>query len=196
MGIEKNDLPLVGRSKCRSEAEAFRAGGQCRPPPEALRASTSPQGGGDPSGGGCVVAIARAWIGTPYRHQASVKGVGCDCLGLLRGVWRELNGSEAEMPPPYAPDWAESTRDETLYEGLRRHLLAIERSALAPGDVALFRMQRGGPAKHCAVVGGRAGALTLVHARQNKRVSEEAFSSAWRRKLVFAFRLAPPGAQH
>ena len=30
-----------------------------------------------------VVATARAWIGTPYVHQASVRGAGCDCLGLL-----------------------------------------------------------------------------------------------------------------
>jgi NlpC/P60 family putative phage cell wall peptidase len=36
-----------------------------------------------------LVTLARGWIGTPYRHQASLKGVGCDCLGLLRGVWRE-----------------------------------------------------------------------------------------------------------
>ena len=35
-----------------------------------------------------IVAEARAWIGTRYCHQASVKGVGCDCLGLVRGVWR------------------------------------------------------------------------------------------------------------
>ena len=35
-----------------------------------------------------ILAECRAWIGTPYRHQASVKGVGCDCLGLLRGIWR------------------------------------------------------------------------------------------------------------
>jgi cell wall-associated NlpC family hydrolase len=33
-----------------------------------------------------IVAEARTWIGTPYRHQASLKGVGCDCLGLVRGV--------------------------------------------------------------------------------------------------------------
>ncbi|MEM1422329.1 MAG: peptidase P60, partial [Pseudomonadota bacterium] len=33
---------------------------------------------------------ASRWIGTPYRHQASLRGVGCDCLGLLRGVWRAL----------------------------------------------------------------------------------------------------------
>jgi NlpC/P60 family putative phage cell wall peptidase len=35
-----------------------------------------------------IGAEARAWIGTPDRHQASLKGMGCDCLGLVRGVWR------------------------------------------------------------------------------------------------------------
>jgi NlpC/P60 family putative phage cell wall peptidase len=39
-----------------------------------------------------VVAAARDWLGTPYHDQASVKGVGCDCLGLVRGVWREVVG--------------------------------------------------------------------------------------------------------
>jgi hypothetical protein len=39
-----------------------------------------------------IVAETRAWIGTPYRHQASLKGVGCDCLGLVRGVWRAVIG--------------------------------------------------------------------------------------------------------
>src|SRR3989338_4143365 len=48
-----------------------------------------------------IVAAARSWIGTPYRHQASLKGAGCDCLGLVRGVWRELYGDEPEAPPPY-----------------------------------------------------------------------------------------------
>ena len=43
-----------------------------------------------------IVEEARAWIGTPYRHQASLKGVGCDCLGLIRGVWRAVMGEEPE----------------------------------------------------------------------------------------------------
>ena len=55
-----------------------------------------------------IVAETRAWIGTPYRHQASLKGVGCDCLGLVRGVWRATIGDEPECAPPYAPDWAEA----------------------------------------------------------------------------------------
>ena len=53
-----------------------------------------------------VIHAARGWIGTPYHHQASARGVGTDCLGLLRGVWRELHGHEPEPPPPYARDWA------------------------------------------------------------------------------------------
>ena len=47
-----------------------------------------------------IVEAARAWLGTPYHHQASLRGVGCDCLGLVRGVWRELYGPEPEAAPP------------------------------------------------------------------------------------------------
>ena len=46
-----------------------------------------------------IVAEARSWIGTHYRHQQSLKGVGCDCLGLLRGVWRAVYGQEPEPTP-------------------------------------------------------------------------------------------------
>ena len=144
--------------------------------------TTSPQGGGL-----VVVEIARAWIGTPYVHQASVKGVGCDCLGLLRGVWRELKGAEPEEAPPYSPDWAEATGAETLYAAMKRHLREV--ASIAPGDIALFRMTRRGPAKHCGIMAARDGALTLIHARQNRRVSEEVFSTLWRKKLAFAFRI-------
>ncbi len=136
-----------------------------------------------------IVAIARSWIGTPYVHQASVKGAGCDCLGLLRGVWRELRGAEAEPPPPYSPDWAEAHGQETLRDALVRHLDEIDPREAAPGDVVLFRMAANGPAKHCAIVGEKDGTLTLIHARQNKRVGEEAFSAPWRRKLAYAFRI-------
>lgn len=136
-----------------------------------------------------VVAAARSWIGTPYLHQASVKGAGCDCLGLLRGVWRELRGDEPEAVPPYSPDWAEATGEETMHAALARHLDAIARARIAPGDIALFRMTRRGPAKHCGIVAERCGALTLIHARQNTRVSEEPFGNLWQRKLAYAFRM-------
>ncbi|HXC56111.1 MAG TPA: hypothetical protein VNU97_12510 [Rhizomicrobium sp.] len=147
-----------------------------------------------------IVTLARRWIGTPYVHQASVRGAGCDCLGLLRGVWRELHGEDAEAPPAYAPDWAEATGQETLYKALSRHLTEIDRADLAPGDIALFRMVRGGPAKHCGILAlkqrsdsvsnlNKDGVITIIHARQNRRVAEEPFGPFWRAKLAYAFRL-------
>jgi NlpC/P60 family putative phage cell wall peptidase len=138
---------------------------------------------------GDIVAIARSWIGTPYVHQAGLKHVGCDCLGLLRGIWRELYGEEPEETPPYSLDWAEATGAETLYRALKRHVREVVPKDIATGDIALFRMTSRAPAKHCGIVSARDGVSTLIHARQNKRVSEEPLSAFWRSKLAFAFRI-------
>jgi NlpC/P60 family putative phage cell wall peptidase len=137
-----------------------------------------------------IVDTARSWIGTPYVHQASVKGAGCDCLGLLRGVWREVKGDEPETLPPYSPDWAEAKGEETLYIALARHLTEVPRGLLAPGRIALLRMIERGPAKHCGILGARGDAFTLIHARQNKRVAEEDFTPAWQRKLAYLFEVS------
>ncbi len=132
-----------------------------------------------------IVAQARDWIGTPYRHQVSRKGVGCDCFGLVRGVWRELYGEEPERAPPYAPDWAEALQRETLAEAAARHLLAIGVDDIAPGDVLLFRWRAHLPAKHAAIVTapGR-----MVHAHDGAAVAEAALTPWWRRRLAYAFR--------
>ena len=135
-----------------------------------------------------IVTIARGWIGTPYRHQASLKGVGCECLGLLRGVWRERHGAEPESLPPYAPDWSAGGA-ETLRDGLARYLTAVPLDAIKPGDIALFRMAARAPARHCGLVAERDGARTLIHARQNRAVREELFSPFWRARLAWLFRI-------
>jgi NlpC/P60 family putative phage cell wall peptidase len=134
-----------------------------------------------------VLTIARGWIGTPYQHQASLRGAGCDCLGLLRGVWRELHGDEPETLPPYTPDWAEARGEETLRDACARHLAPTD--TIASGSVALFRMVRGGPAKHCGIIAKSDDRLTLIHARQNRRVMEEDFSRFWRTRLAYLFRI-------
>lgn len=131
-----------------------------------------------------VVAEARSWIGTPYRHQASLKGTGCDCLGLLRGVWRGVMGAEPELPPPYSPDWAEAGAD-TLVAAASRHLTPIHVAAFGPGDVLLFRWRDGLPAKHCAIA---TSADTMIHAHDGASVTEASFAPWWRRHLAYAFR--------
>ena len=79
-----------------------------------------------------VVEAARGWIGTPYVHQACIRGVGCDCLGLIRGLWRDLIGPEPEAVPAYAPDWSEPQGREWLWQAMARHLRPTE-GPMQPG---------------------------------------------------------------
>jgi NlpC/P60 family putative phage cell wall peptidase len=131
-----------------------------------------------------IVAEAREWLGTPYRHQASAKNAGCDCLGLVRGVWRALYGVEPEAPPAYTPDWAELTARETLYEGARRHLVEIPIADAAPGDVLLFRMGAGAPMKHAGIV---SAPDRLIHAYWGRAVVENRLTPWWRARLAAVF---------
>ena len=132
-----------------------------------------------------IIAEARTWIGTPYRHQASLKGVGCDCLGLLRGVWRALHGGEPELAPAYAPDWAEASGEEKLAAAARRHLVEVLPVCAQPGDVLLFRWRPHLPAKHAAIL---TTAERMIHAYDGAAVAEVYFAPFWRRRLAFAFR--------
>ncbi len=132
-----------------------------------------------------IVAEARSWIGTRYRHQGSLKGVGCDCLGLVRGVWRNCIGAEPELPPPYAPDWAEAHGEETLAQAAMRHLMRTEVGDIGAGDGLLFRWREGFVAKHVAIASGED---TMIHAHDGAAVCEVAFTPWWRRHLAHAFR--------
>lgn len=131
-----------------------------------------------------IIAIARTWIGTPYQHQASCKGAGTDCLGFIRGVWRELYGNEPEAPPPYAMDWAEAGAEELMRDAALRHLQEIVFAAAEPGDVLLFRPIRHAPARHAAILTAPG---MIVHACSGHAVREEPMG-AWARRAAYAFK--------
>lgn len=136
-----------------------------------------------------VVAEARAWLGTPYVHQASCRGAGADCLGLVRGIWRAVVGPEPAALPPYTPDWGEAGGREVLAEAALRWLVPAAAGA-APGDVLLFRMRPGAVAKHLGV---QAGPDTFVHAYSGRGVVESPLSGPWARRIAGRFRF--PGGE-
>ena len=132
-----------------------------------------------------IVAEARTWIGTPYHHQASVKGVGCDCLGLVRGVWRATVGPEPERIPGYSNDWGEAQGHETMLAAGRRHLIEIGPRQAKPGDVVVFRVRAGRVAKHAGIL---TGASTFIHAQEGGPVCEVALGSWWGKRIAATFR--------
>ncbi len=135
-----------------------------------------------------AVAIARGWIGTPYLHQASVKGAGTDCLGLLRGVWRELYGTEPEPVPAYTRDWSEPEGEERLWRAAARHLReAVPEEEVLPGDVLLFRMRQGVVAKHLGLVAGCGNRPSFIHAYSGHGVVESPLSAPWLRRIAARF---------
>ena len=134
-----------------------------------------------------IIAEARGWIGTPYRHQCAVKGAGTDCLGLIRGVWRGLYGNEPEAVPPYTPDWSEPQREEKLWQAACRHLVEKPLDDAQPGDVVLMRMRNGAVAKHLGIEACLGGHPTLIHAYSGHGVVESPLSAPWARRIVARF---------
>lgn len=143
-----------------------------------------------------VVSIATEWIGTPYHHQASLKGAGTDCLGLIRGIWRELYGNEPEMPPPYSQTWGDYDKRETMLEAAERNL---EKVAMAtdhryitnpraihwePGAVLFLRRLPGTVAKHCAILSGDD---SIIHAYSGVGVRETSVG-IWDKHVAGIFR--------
>lgn len=131
-----------------------------------------------------IIEEARDWLDTPYQHQASTKGAGCDCLGLVRGVWRKFYGQEPLSLPPYTPDWAERSGRETLLEAAETCLIPSPLTKAEAGDVLLFRMAPDSPAKHVAILSGHD---RMIHAYWGRSVMETLIIPYWSRRRAFAF---------
>ena len=136
-----------------------------------------------------VIAAARLWLGTPYHDQASLRGVGCDCLGLARGIWRDLVGAEPQAIPPYSRDWGETGVREVLAEGARAMMIEIPLAQIGPGALVLFRMAPRTIAKHVGIL---TAADCFIHAYDRLGVIEEALTTTWSRRIAFAFRFPAP----
>jgi NlpC/P60 family putative phage cell wall peptidase len=124
-----------------------------------------------------IVEAARGWVRTPYRHRAAVRGVGCDCIGLLRGVWAEVIGAAPELPP-YRADWRDGAHSAELRGLAERWLVPAE---IAPGAVLLFRIGAGMAPRHCGIFVGEG---RFVHAQERLGVVEGNLTEGWARRVV------------
>jgi NlpC/P60 family putative phage cell wall peptidase len=138
-----------------------------------------------------IVALAESWFGTPYRHQGATRGVGCDCIGLIRGIWRELYGAEPQVVPAYAPDWAERSGEDRLMDAaLRLFGPTLTMVDAAPGDLLLFRWRPDCAAKHAGILSGPSH---FIHAYEQGAVTRSALVPSWRSKIAGVFRFPDTG---
>lgn len=133
-----------------------------------------------------IIRETEEWLGTPYRHQRSDKNVGCDCLGLLRGVWRATyQAPEPEQAPPYTPSWGDHRPDDPLLQIAKKYFDEVSLGVMIPSDVIMFRMRRFVAVKHCAIYVGN---NEMIHAYSNHHVMRGEITDSWKRRVAGVFR--------
>lgn len=135
-----------------------------------------------------IVLAALEWRGTPYRHQASARGTGADCLGLVRGVWRDVLGDEPSAIPPYTASWGSD--DRSLEQAADQFLVRQPSGEPEAGEVLLFKMAAQKPPRHCGIF---LGSGRFLHAYDGRAVVASWLSRFWRNRLAarYAFPSRP-----
>lgn len=134
-----------------------------------------------------IIAEAREWIGTPYHHQQSTKGAGCDCVGLVRGV-----GIACGVMPPRPEDWAlfngysRRPNPRRMREGMHTFLVPLA-PGVEPqaGDIAWMQWREGMPMHLGLLAHDAAGRPQLVHSFSDAgRVVCHGMTALWRERVV------------
>lgn len=128
-----------------------------------------------------VIAAARSFVGTPFRHQGrSAQGV--DCVGLLVCIARALN-----LPHDDVTGYTRRAEGMGFLEHFRGQLVEISLASACAGDVLVF-VETVYPC-HTALLTERHGIPHLIHAHAPRRkIIEEPYATAWQAKARFAFR--------
>ena len=140
-----------------------------------------------------IVTQARTWIGTPFHHQARLKGKGCDCLGLIVGVVDELGLKDKHGQPLAGYDEVTYSKEPDgayLTEKLTVLLDEVPIAEAQAGDLALFKVREN--PQHMAFLTDYENTLGMVHSyAPARRVVEHRLDDDWKQRLVKVFRWQP-----
>src|SRR5690606_7297010 len=112
----------------------------------------------------------------------STLGAGCDCLGLVRGVWRALYGAEPVPLPAYSADWRRAPASGLLE--VAEALLRRVAGGPEAGHLVLFRLGRTSAPRHCGVMVGHD---RFIHAQEGLGVVEANLGEGWRKRVAGTF---------
>lgn len=131
-----------------------------------------------------IVTEARSWLGTPYHHGASLKGVGVDCIGLLIGIARNVGMLPPDwQPAPYPAQWHLHQAEERLMEGIAAAgCVEVSVAQRQPADILLFRF--GQVCAHTALL---LPEDYMLHALLDRAVVCHRLAGRWEKRLARVF---------
>lgn len=133
-----------------------------------------------------MLAEAREWLGTPWKHQARVKGQGVDCVGFLI-EWGRACGIIDVIE---AANYSRRPDGVTLRKKFAEYLYRIPRNELAPTDIVLFHS--GETPNHVGIIGDYpvVGEVSIIHAYlPARKVIEHILDASWRSRIVDCYRI-------
>lgn len=125
-----------------------------------------------------IVAEARTWLDTPFKHQGRVKGRACDCVGVVVGTAQAL-GLMVEDEKGYSI----TPSGTLLMDVVGRQGVRVPVTEALPGDVYVMRFER--EPQHLAF----ATDVGVLHAYSAVgRCVEHAIDDKWRRRILAVYR--------
>ncbi len=126
-----------------------------------------------------IVTLARAQIGTPFRHQGRIAGKAFDCAGLVIYVAKKLGVEHFDVSA-----YGRTPNNGMLIEILDKQpcVYRINGTPKA-GDILLMRFHN--EPQHLAICAGE----TIIHSYMNvAKVCEHRYSDVWKARTVAAYR--------
>ena len=128
-----------------------------------------------------IVPEARSWVGTPFRHQGRLKGIGVDCVGFFLGVYTAV--LDASRLPPDRTDYGRETTGN-LEHHLEKIAYRVPKSQMTANDVLVIKFDKA--RSHVAICAGD----TMIHAYSlARKVTEHRINNWWTNKIASVWRL-------
>lgn len=131
-----------------------------------------------------VIAEALTWVGTPWRHQACLKGVAVDCIGLIAGVALACGSADAQrfMDTPACRNYGRTPDPTVLLAACAEFMDPTD--APVPGDVLVLRFEI--EPMHFAFL---MPAGYILHAWSSFGVVHHRYNDTWRGRTLGAWSL-------
>lgn len=135
-----------------------------------------------------IIREASTWIGTRFRHQGAVKGVGCDCIGLIAGVAKNVGIPEAEafLADKEFRAYGREPQAHLLLAACAKYLDMVKLGDEQIGDIFVMRFRQ--DPMHFGFLSRRNPDYLLHTWAGVRKVTEHRIDDVWRGRIMACYR--------